>query len=222
MIPSPTYQSTSKAFVCPLPRDYEPDGDLDKPIWRGIPWLPLHHYQKPGRAIPGVDTRAAVAYTSSRLYLAYRCQYFEMHCYQGEDPCPERWLLWNRDVVETFVNPFPQRMNTYWEFEVAPNNQWVDLAIDLDRDPILNASWNSRFSHATRVDEDKKEWTCEMSIPARSMGVTCIQPGMEWRINFFRCDGVGDIRQRRLLAWSPPLRDTFHIPSRFGTIRFQP
>ena len=192
------------------------------PSGRGVPALTLHHYRKPGTLIPGVNTRVAVAYTGSRLYLAYRCQYFEMHCYQGEDPSRERWLLWDRDVVEVFVNPFPQRMNTYWEFEVAPNNQWIDLAIDLDRDPVTDARWDSGFAHATRVDEDKREWTCEMSIPVTSMGVASIRPGMEWRINFYRCDGVGDIRQRRLLAWSPPLGDSFHIPSRFGTILFQP
>ena len=61
-----------------------------------------------------------------------------------------------------------------------------------------------------------------MSIPAAAIGIASIRPGMERRINFFRCDGVGEIRQRRLLAWSPPLEDSFHIPSRFGTILFQP
>ncbi len=222
MSPKPTYLSTHQALVPSLPRDFEPDADLGKPTWQGVPELTLQHYRQPGRTIPGVNTGVAVAYTPSRLYLGYRCQYFEMHCYQGEDPGPERWLLWDRDVVEVFVNPFPERMNTYWEFEVAPNNQWIDLAIDLDRDPVLDAGWDSGFAHATRVDEDKREWTCEMSIPAGAMGVASIRPGMEWRINFFRCDGVGEIRQRRLLAWSPPLEDSFHVPSRFGTILFQP
>lgn len=87
---------------------------------------------------------------------------------------------------------------------------------------MTNAGWDSGFAHATRVDENRKEWTCEMSIPAAAMGVASIRPRMEWRINFFRCDGVGEIRQRRLLAWSPPLEDSFHVPSRFGTILFQP
>ena len=222
MSPNPNYLSNCQAVARSLPGDFEPDADLGKPIWQGIPALTLHHYRMPGTLIPGVSTRVAVAYTGSRLYLAYRCQYFEMHCYQGEDPVRERWLLWDRDVVEVFVNPFPQRMNTYWEFEVAPNNQWIDLAIDLDRDPVTDARWDSGFAHATRVDEDKREWTCEMSIPVASMGVASIRPGMEWRINFYRCDGVGEIRQRRLLAWSPPLGDSFHVPSRFGTILFQP
>ena len=153
----PTYRSTCQAVARSLPGDFEPDADLGKPIWQGVPALTLHHYRKTGTLIPGVSTRVAVAYTHSRLYLAYRCQYFEIHCYQGEDPSRERWLLWDRDVVEVFVNPFPQRMNTYWEFEVAPNNQWIDLAIDLDRDPVTDARWDSGFAHATRVDEDKRE-----------------------------------------------------------------
>ena len=82
------YRSTCQAVARSLPGDFEPDADLGKPIWQGVPALTLHHYRKPGTLIPGVNTRVAVAYTGSRLYLAYRCQYFEMHCYQGEDPSP--------------------------------------------------------------------------------------------------------------------------------------
>lgn len=221
MNPQASYLSTHQAVVPSLSEDFIPDADLSKPAWCGVSRLTLEHFRKPGTTIPGVNTRVALGYTSSQLYLAYWCQFSELHCYEGEDSSRERWLLWDRDVVEAFINPFSQRMNTYWEFEVAPNNQWIDLAIDLDRDPVLDADWNSGFAHATRVDKDKQEWTCEMGIPARSMGVSSILPGMEWRINLYRCDGVGDIEQRHLLAWSPTLGDSFHIPSRFGLIRFE-
>lgn len=218
----PSYFSTCEALVPSLSQDFTPDADLAKPAWFGVPRLTLEHFRKPDVLIPGIHTQVALAHTRSRLYLAYWCQYFELHCYEGEDPGRERWLLWDRDVVEAFINPFPERMNTYWEFEVAPNNQWIDLAINLDQDPVLAADWDSGFVHATRVDEDRKEWACEMAIPVSSMGIPRIRPGMEWRINLYRCDGIGDIEQRRLLAWSPTLGDSFHIPSRFGLIRFQP
>ena len=55
------------------------------------------------------------------------------------------WQLWDKDVVEVFINPFPGQINTYFEFEVAPNNQWIDLAINLDNEPVLDVNWDSGF-----------------------------------------------------------------------------
>ena len=53
-------------------------------------------------------------------------------------------------VLPNFVNPEPARVNHYYEFEVAPNNQWIDLEIDKDKTPFNDAKWNSGFDHATR------------------------------------------------------------------------
>lgn len=222
MKPSSSYLSTHQTFVRPFPKDFEPDANLTKPAWDGVPQLTLEDFRGSGNTIPGVHTRVAVAYTKSRLYLAYWCDYIELNYYEDTQARQERWQLWDRDVVEVFINPLPQQMNTYWEFEVSPNNQWIDLKINLDQDPVLDASWNSGFVHATKVDEKRKQWTCEIGIPVSSMEIPRIYPGMEWRINFYRCDGIGDVKQRRLLAWSPTLDDSFHIPNRFGLIQFQP
>jgi hypothetical protein len=116
-------------------------------------------------------------------------------------------------------------VNHYFEFEVAPNNQWVDLEVDLDKDPAYDHTWDSNFLHATRVDPTARIWTCEMKIPAASMHVQSIRPGWECRVNLYRCDGPGDDAQRRFLAWSPTyctnLSDYFHVPARFGKIRFE-
>src|SRR5437899_5536807 len=143
-----------------------------------------------------------------------------MNVYEGEDPAKERWELWNRDVAEVFVNPEPARVNHYYEFEVAPNNQWIDLEIDKDKTPFNDAGWDSRFEHSTRVDAKGHVWACEMRIPLASMGVKALDPGSEWRVNFYRADGPGDDSQRRFMCWSAiPEGKTFHVPTRFGVIR---
>ena len=48
-----------------------------------------------------------------------------------------------------FSNPQPERITHYYEFEVAPNNQWIDLEIEKTKTPFNDAAWNSGFSHAT-------------------------------------------------------------------------
>jgi len=88
---------------------------------------------RPGERFPEARTEVASLWSNTYLYFAFWSKYTELYTYAGEEVSQERWGLWERDVVEVFINPFPDRMNTYFELEVAPNNQWVDLAIDLEK-----------------------------------------------------------------------------------------
>lgn len=202
-------------------QDFVPDGDLSKPAWRETEWVTFEHDMAGKRAYPQSETRVASLWTPVHVYFAFRCKYATLNVYQGEDPARERWELWNRDVVEVFINPQPQRVNHYYEFEVAPNNQWIDLEIDKDKDPFNNAAWDSRFEHATRVNAEGHVWSCEMRIPVKAMGEESVRPDAEWRVNCYRADGKGTDAQRRFLSWSTiPQGNTFHVPTRFGIIRF--
>ncbi len=172
--------------------------------------------------IDGITTRVASVWTPDSVYFAYRCSYITLNCYEGESAAEKKWELWNRDVVEVFINPQPDRFHHYFEYEVAPNNLWIDLEIDLLKTPFHDAGWISGFQHATTLDEDSRIWTCEMRLPVASMGVPRLVPGTEWRLNFYRADGPGDDSQRRFMNWSPlpePI-PTFHQPASFGIIHF--
>jgi len=200
---------------------FRPDGNLDKPTWKQAEWVSFRHDMSGRPTYPEIETEVASFWTATDIYFAFRCRFTTLNIYEGEDPAQERWELWERDVVEVFLNPQPERVNHYYEFEVAPNNQWIDLEIDKDKDPFNDAGWNSGFEHATRVDAKKRVWTCEMRIPVAPMGVAEISPGTEWRLNFYRADGPGDESKRRYMCWSTiPEGRSFHAPTRFGIIRF--
>ncbi len=52
-------------------------------------------------------------------------------------------------------------------------------------------------------------------------GDPSVYPGAEWRANFFRAAGEGGDDRRKFLAWSIiPEGKTFHVPTRFGILRF--
>ena len=172
--------------------------------------------ENPQRSHPGAHTEAAVRWSSEHLYVAFWCHFSELNLYLGEDAGKERWELWNRDVAEVFLTPYPEVPNRYWEFEVAPNNMWIDLAVEKREEISLDVGWDSGFEHATSMDDKSKMWTCEMRIPAVSLGINRIERGMEWRINFYRCDGFGDNSQRRFLAWSPTFQLNFMCQSVLG------
>jgi hypothetical protein len=220
---SPESPYTSKAIIKSkfLSRDFLPDGDLNKAAWKEAKWVRFSHDAQGGPNYPQALTEVASRWSADYVYFAFGCKYTALNIYNGEDISKERWELWDRDVAEAFINPQPERVNHYYEFEVAPNNMWIDLEIDKEKNPFTDAGWNSHFDHATRIDERSKRWWCEMRIPVSSMNASRLYPGAEWRINFFRADGQGQGSQRRFLSWSTvPGSKTFHVPERFGRIRF--
>jgi hypothetical protein len=204
--------------------DFLPDGNLAKPAWSYAERIHFDHNWAGNRLEPQAETYVASLWSAHYLYFAYWCRYSKLNLYPGKDAGRDFWGLWERDVVEVFINPQPQTMNHYYEFEVAPNNLWIDLEINLDRTPFNDPGWNSGFDHATKIDLTRHQWTCEMRIPLRALSDSDVPPppGEAWRVNFFRADGVGDNDHRRLLAWSPVPgeKPNFHTPNRFGILRF--
>jgi len=200
--------------------DFTTDGNLNKKAWKTAHQVEFTHGMSGNANYPLQATRVASLWTDKYIYFAVSCKYDVLNVFEGEDNKKERWELWNRDVAEVFLNPQPERQNHYYEFEVAPNNQWIDLEITRGEKPNHDTSWNSGFEHATRIDRKHNTWTVEMRIPLASMGVSEAKNGTSWRVNFFRAAGKGADTQRIFLAWSTiPEGTTFHVPSRFGVLR---
>ena len=220
---APPYSSKVVLTSQHVTRDFFPDGDLEKGVWRLVPRATFDHNYTGEKRYPELKTEVASLWSDKYLYFAFWCKYRDVNVYKGEDPAKERWELWERDVVEAFINPEPEKINHYYEFEVAPNNQWLDLEIDLDKKPFNDAGWNSGFEHAVQVDKERRLWMCEMRIPLSAMKAQ-IAPGAQWRGNFYRAEGTGPDERRSLMAWSTVVaqNEAFHNPSRFGIIRFAP
>jgi len=219
-----TYVSNSRFISRFTTQDFVPDGNLAKAAWRVASWVEVERDAFNRVKLPQAATEIASLWTPAYVYFAYRCKYTTLNLFEGKDPSKDFDTLWDRDVVEVFLNPHPEHMRHYYEFEVAPNNLWIDLEIDLDKKPFGNVQWDSGFEHATNIDAKNHVWTCEMRIPVAAMnGTTPLEAKTEWRLNFFRADGPGDDTQRRFLSWSPVHNDTnsFHAPWSFGVIRFE-
>ena len=204
-------------------RDTVPDGDLDKPFWSDASRVAFDQAAFTRATYPESETRVASRWTRNYLYLAFWCRYQTLNAFEGEDLHVERWGLWEKDVVEAFIAPDPGQPSHYFEFEVAPNNQWIDLEIDLTKRPFNNARWNSGFEHSTRLDSARHVWTSEWRIPLASLARSGIAPGKDWRVNFYRSDGQPP--NRRAMSWGAlPLKlpqSSFHQPESFGILRFE-
>lgn len=185
--------------------------------WKDAPAVFAENGPK-GDPVPGHRTEIRSRWTRDNIYFLFTCPYDELHLKPNPATATETNQLWNWDVAEVFVGSDFQQITRYKEFEVSPQGEWVDL--DIDRvHPLPEGGWrwNSGFAVKARIDARHKIWYGEMRIPLRSIDKRPPAPGLEMRINFFRCQGREP--GRKFIAWQPTGEASFHVPQAFGLIK---
>lgn len=206
-LPTPSYivrRATSPIQV---------DGKLNDSVWASAPAIALV-MNSDGAPSP-LKTEARMLYDDRYLYVAFRAT--DQNAWATMKKRDQH--LWNEEVVEVFVQPNPAHPS-YIEVEVNPLGTVLDIfLLDVGK-PLAYESWNSaRLKSAVHVGS--QEWTVEIALPFEDCVTATHTPprsGDRWRLNLYRTD-----RKPRLLdlAWSPTLRESFHVPARFGEIVFQ-
>lgn len=166
-------------------------------------------------ADPALETEARVLWSPEMLYLRFVCHYRELFAFDDSDPNGRRDHLWDRDVAETFLQPPPAVGKNYKEFEVAPNGMWIDLDIF----PAGLADLKSGLSRSVYIDMAKNIWRAELAIPMKSL-TQHFDPAQSWRANFYRVEGKAE--PRKYMAWQATNtpEPNFHVPEKFGMLRF--
>jgi alpha-galactosidase len=164
---------------------------------------------------PGLETEVRVLWSPEMLYLRFACRYCELFVFEDSDPNGRRDHLWDRDVAEAFLQPPPAVGKNYKEFEVAPNGMWIDLDIF----PTGLADLKSGMTRSVYIDKARKVWTAELAIPMKSL-TQHFDPAQPWRANFYRVEGK--VEPRKYMAWQATNtpEPQFHVPERFGVMRF--
>jgi Carbohydrate-binding family 9 len=126
--------------------------------------------------------------------------------------------LWEEEVVEIFLDPFGDGLS-YFEIEINPLNTVCDLFVRRVRSGLRkDFSWHC-LALKTATGILPYGWTVGFRIPFESLGDCHPSRSPVWRGNFARIDRPKE-EPRELSAWSPTLTATFHVPQRFGIIRF--
>lgn len=171
-----------------------------------------------GKPEPKYKTEIHTRWTNNNLYILFICPYEELNLKPNPNTSAETNNLWDWDVAEAFIGADFKNIRRYREFEISPRGEWVDLDIDLDRQHDDSGwKWNSGFEVSARIDEAAHVWYGSMRIPYASIDGRTAAAGNTLRINLFRCQGPTSTR--KYLAWQAPLRDNFHTPERFGTLK---
>ncbi len=172
-----------------------------------------------GRPVAGARTEVRGAWTKKYLYLLFASQFEKMSLKTNPSAKKETTGLWDYDVVEVFIGADLEHIGRYKEFEVSPQNEWVDLDVDLGRQgKQVDWEWDAGFERSSRIDQAARVWYCAMRIPWKSIaGGFAPRPGREYRLNLYRIEGAEPTR--KYLAWRPVNSPSFHTPSAFGRLR---
>ena len=209
------HDSRSEVIAVRLSREvgangFPVDGDWERavPIWFSHDWQGKN--EDPQR-----QTEVRVLWSEQELYLRFRCRYRAIHVFPDASQNGRKDELWDRDVVEVFLQPDRFGEKFYKEFEVSPNGQWLDL--DITPQGLRHITSGVRSS--VKLDESRREWTADLAIPMGAIAAR-FDPAQLWRVNFFRCEGVDP--NRFYAAWQPTGTPTpdFHVHEAFGTLRF--
>ena len=166
-------------------------------------------------ADPSRETQVRALWTDDVLYLQFLCRYRELFVFTDSDVGGRRDQLWDRDVAEAFLQPDPSQEGYYKEFEVSPNGMWIDLDIF----PGGRRDLESGLRRSVVIDEKKQVWSAEIALPIIAL-TRNFDPAQIWRANFYRAEGRQE--PRAYLAWRPTFtpQPNFHVPGRFGYLRF--
>jgi hypothetical protein len=198
-------------------QDVSLDLDPTSPFWRASPPVYIEN-DTLGKVVPRYRTEVRTRWTKNNIYFLFVCPYQQLYLKPSPTPQQETNQLWNWDVAEVFIGSDFKDIRRYKEFEVSPQAEWIDLDIDLHKPHHEEGwTWNSGFEVKARIDPAAHIWYATMRIPFAAIDTRPPAPGNMMRINLFRSEGPPSHQQA--VTWQAPMKNTFHVPERFGLIR---
>ena len=214
-------QSSNLFFSYQAPKDHEPNADPDSDFWSPAKSITLDRtiLDEPDTA---ARSEARSRWTKGYLYVLFWGPYDELHLKPNPDTLHKTYKLWFYDDFELYVGSNFENINLYDEFEISPQSEFLDMAIDATREkPGWNDEylWNSGMTVKSRIDRAKKIWYGEMRIPIAAIDKRPAAIGNEFRVNVYRLQSAGEGRKIHFLAWKPTGEWQPHRPKKFGILK---
>lgn len=155
-----------------------------------------------GLGMPEAGTTARICRTPERLLLRVECQEPQIQALRAS-VTQRDGMVWGDDCIEVFLRVTGRP--SYAHFVVNPLGTGYD---EHGRDASWNVPWDCSAGRG------EASWWCEIGIPFTSLGGAPSE-GSEWELNLCRSRRP----EPELSTWSAT-GSGFHVPDRFGTIRF--
>ncbi len=194
--------------------------DLQSSEWNNASPVNIDHYWSGEAAPESRHAEARLLWSNKALHIRFVCRQAEPLVVSDKPQTQSETMnLWDRDVCEVFIAPDPRTPEKYFEFEVAPTGEWLDVAIDLTSG-TRKSDWkfDSQMTTAAHIEKDRVTMAMRIRWCPR---IHQPQQGERWRVNLFRC--LGKDPNRGYLAWQPTRtpEPLFHVPKAFGWLVFE-
>ncbi len=209
----------SEKIKIPYVKSDFPIDEFNNKLWEKAQSVSIEKYWSGKDAPDGRHFEAKLLWSKNALYVRFEANQAEPLVVSKTPNLKTKTKgLWDRDVCEIFLAPNRSEPRKYFEFEIAPNGEWIDLGIyQKPNERITDWDFTSGMQSATRVEKDKVlmmikvEWKAFGKSP---------QAGDVWLGNLFRCVGAGETRG--YLTWQPTktVEPSFHVPEVFGEFEF--
>lgn len=180
---------------------------------------------------PRLHTSVRACWSQEGLHVRFDCEddHIIATMINRDDP------IYNEDVVEVFIDTTGTGYK-YFEFEVSPRNVIFDAKIeitdmaraqgerhstgtgDTSDYKTVDIAWDA---HGMRTSVDKLsegQYRYELHFPFADLEAVPDE-GTVWKWNAYRIDG-DQSGKFHFWAWSPTGAVNYHVPSKFGELKF--
>lgn len=210
--------SSKRIRIAHVSKDF-PIDNLGAPIWNKASDVNVTEYWSGKPAPRGRHFIARLLWSKNALYVRFEANQTERLIVNDKPDLTKKARgLWDRDVCEIFIAPNKAVRNKYFEFEIAPTGEWMDLGITVTPTKRkTDLDYVSRMQAAAKIEKGKV--VMAIKVPWKALAKTP-KAGDIWLGNLFRC--VGKDPTRGYLSWQATRTRTpnFHVPERFGEFEF--
>lgn len=202
-----------------IEKDFSID-ELDNESWTKADEIPIDKYWSGENAPKDRQFKTKILWSDAAIYVRFEANQNEpLIVSEKADLTSKTRGLWDRDVCEIFLAPDKKEFRKYFEFEIAPNGEWIDLGIYQKPDERIT-DWDYASGMKSAALIEKTKVTMAIKIEWSAFGKTPKAKDV-WLGNIFRCVGAG--ATRGYLAWSPTETKlpSFHVPEKFGEFEFK-
>ena len=209
---------TDKIKIAHVKEDFSVQ-ELDNKLWEKADETIIDKYWSGENAPIGRQFKAKLLWSDTAIYVRFEANQNEPLVISDAPNLQSKTRgLWDRDVCEIFLAPRKADFRHYYEFEIAPTGEWIDLGIYQKPDERIT-DWDYHSGMKSAAEIEKNKVVMAIKIDFKSLKETP-KAGDVWLGNILRC--VGRDPTRGYLTWQPTLtkEPSFHVPERFGKFEF--
>ena len=198
--------------------------DPDAPFWKGVPGIVIDRRIDSREPVPSLKSDVRSRWTDKYLYMIGVCPYEKSNLRPNPVTNVETHRLWEHDVLEVYIGANFKDITKYYELQVSPQGEYLDMKIDQTKEVIGVGDerlWDSGWQVKSRHEPTQRIWYGEFRIPIAAIDSRPAKVGNEFRINVYRLQGPHPERpaRRDFIAWQPTGEYHPHRPLHFGRLK---